>query len=73
MVSLICKLTGLIFIGAWQPSEGFQYQGDIPDQDVDENSVQQPTAPPGPPQIDDVVAGYEQVAYSTEGDFCLKL
>ena len=62
------ELGKLDYLGAWQPSEGFQFQGDVPDQDVDENSAQQPTAPLEQPKIDAVVSGYEKVAYSSEGN-----
>jgi len=56
-----------MFLGAWQPSEGFQYQGDVPEHDVDENAAAQPTASLEQPKIDAVVPGYEQAAYSSEG------
>jgi len=57
----------IIFLAAWQPSEGFQYQGDVPDDDVDENAASQPPAFPELPKFNAVVPGYEQVVYSNAG------
>ena len=54
------------FSGAWQPTEGYQYDGEVPDQDVDENTAEEPGAPTAQPQIDAVVPGYEQVAFANE-------
>lgn len=41
----------------------------MPDQDVDENSAQEPNQPSAPPPIEITLPGYEGVAYSAESKY----
>ena len=60
----------MVVAAPWTPSEGFQFQGEVPDQDVDEDPNAQEGGPSAPPPIDATVPGYEGVAYATEGSNC---
>lgn len=57
--------------GAWDPSNAKQYEGEMPDQDVDENSTQEPNQPTAPPPIEVTLPGYEGVAYSAESKYSI--